>query len=63
MTTQKKIGIFILLFILVAFSGFIAWSNNVMEVQENAKAAMKGSESVQVVTDEGFLEFVPSEGN
>jgi len=59
MTLRKKIAFFALLFLLIAFSGFIAWANNALSPQDRAVDAMKGTQAVQVITEDGFLEFVP----
>ncbi len=61
MKAQKKILLFILLFILIAFSGFVAWGTNAMAPQSIAKEAMKGTNLVKVNTDDSFIEFVPLE--
>ncbi len=60
MTLRKKLAVFTLLFVLIAFSGFVAWANNALEPQDKAKDAMKGTEAVQVKTDDAFIEFVPN---
>ncbi|MFP4461150.1 MAG: alpha/beta hydrolase [Thermotogota bacterium] len=62
MIIQRKIGIFLLLFFLIAFSGFVAWGTNTMAAQDMAKDAMKGTKNVQVMTDDTFIEFLPVEG-
>ena len=61
MTIPKKIGIFMLLFILIAFSGFVAWGTNAMAANGLAKEAMKGTKAVQVNTDDALIEFIPVE--
>ena len=61
MTTPKKIGIFFLLFILIAFSGFVAWGTNAMAEQGLAKEAMKGTKTVKVDTYDALIAFIPVE--
>jgi len=59
MTTKKKIGIFALLFLLIAFSGFVAWANNAMAAQAMAIDAMKGTQTVRVDQDHLMIVFTP----
>lgn len=59
MTIAKKIGLFLLLFILIAFSGFVAWGTNAMGPESLAKECMKGESGVLVNTDSVFIEFIP----
>jgi len=59
MTTKKKIAIFALLFLLIAFSGFVAWANNAMAAQAKAIDAMKGTTTVQVNYEDSLIAFVP----
>ena len=58
---HKKIGIFIVLFLLIGFSGFVAWGTNAMAAQSLAKEAMKGAKNIQVMTEDALIAFVPSQ--
>jgi len=59
MTIQKKIGLFLLLFLLIVFSGFVAWGTNALPAGERANDALKGTKEVQVINDVAYIDFIP----
>lgn len=58
MLLRKKIALFLIFFVLIAFSGFIIWASNAMSPQDMANEAMKGTKQVNVNSD-SFTAFIP----
>lgn len=57
----KRILLALLVLIILAVSGFVAWTNNPLAPMPEALAALESSDTVQVTVENGWYVFTPVE--